>query len=203
MEINWFDIVAGSLIVLIGIKGIFNGLVKELSGLVGIVLGVWIASLFASDFGKWIGNSFLHIESQSALNMIGFLVLLALIWTGCIIAGTLIAKLVSLSGLGAIDRILGFLFASAKVFIIIAVIVYALSNIEIIRKNSRSFTDTSILYPLLTKTGSTIIHIDTEDLAQKAETIKRGAKESVNNGMKIIKKEIKTVETKVTDEKKQ
>ncbi|BBG65404.1 putative integral membrane protein [Hydrogenimonas sp.] len=201
MEMNWFDIVTGSLIVLIGIKGIFNGLIKELAGLVGIVLGVWLASLFASEFGKWLGASFLHIDSESALTMIGFLVLLALIWTGCIIAGVIIAKLVSLSGLGMADRVLGLLFASAKVFIIIAVIVYALSNIDLIRKNTRSFTDSSLLYPLFIKAGDTIVHIDTDSLAEKAGTVGKSTKETIQNGVEVVKKRLEPQDTKETDEK--
>ncbi len=201
MDMNWFDIVTASLILLIGIKGIFNGLIKELAGLIGIVLGVWIASMFATEFGKWLGNSFLHIESESALSMIGFLVLLALIWTGCIIAGVVVAKLVSLSGLGIADRVLGFLFASAKVFIIIAVIVYALSNIDLIRKNTKSFTGPSLLYPLFIKAGNTIVHIDTDALAEKAGAAGNSTKQLIQNGAQIVKKQIGSQDTKETDEK--
>ncbi len=186
MEMNWFDIVTGSLILLIGIKGIFNGLIKELAGLVGIVLGVWVASSFATQFGTWLGDNFLHIDSQSALGMIGFLVLLALIWIGCVVAGILIAKLVSLSGLGVADRILGLLFASAKVFIIIAVIVYALSNIDLVRKNTRSFTDSSLLYPLLIEAGNAIVHIDTKSVVEKSDSLKGDAKEAIQKGVKAI-----------------
>jgi len=201
MDMNWFDILTGSLIILIGIKGVFNGLIKELAGLVGIVLGVWIASLFASEFGRWMGSSFLHIDSQSALSMIGFLTLLALIWTACVIAGVVVAKLVSLSGLGLADRILGLLFASAKVFIIIAVIVYALSNIELIRKNTESFTESSLLYPLFIKAGDTIVHIDTDKLAEKAGSVGNSTKELIQSGAQIVKKEIAPQERKGTDEK--
>ncbi|MCF6201477.1 MAG: CvpA family protein [Hydrogenimonas sp.] len=200
MDMNWFDIVTGSLILLIGLKGLFNGLIKELAGLVGIVLGVWLASLFAAEFGAWLGRNFINIDSQSALNMIGFLSLLALIWTGCIIAGLIIAKLVSLSGLGIADRILGLIFASAKVFIIIAVIVYALYNIEIVRKNSTNITENSLLFPLFIKTGETIVHIDTDKLAEKAGTLGEEAKEAVKKGAEVIKKQV-TEEPKVKNEK--
>ncbi|WP_457592336.1 CvpA family protein [Hydrogenimonas sp.] len=201
MEMNWFDIVTASLILLIGIKGVFNGLIKELAGLIGIVLGVWIASLFASEFGQWLGSSFLHLDSPSALSMIGFLVLLALIWIGCIVAGVLIAKLVSLSGLGVLDKILGLLFASAKVFIIIAVIVYALSNIDLVRKNTKSFTDSSLLYPLFIKAGNAIVHIDTDRIAQKAGALGEGAKKAVKNGAEAIKQQVGPQDTGKTDEK--
>ncbi|BDY12288.1 CvpA family protein [Hydrogenimonas cancrithermarum] len=186
MEMNWFDIVTASLILLIGIKGIFNGLIKELAGLVGIVLGVWVASTYASDFGQWIGKSFLPLDSQSALAMIGFLALLTLIWLACIVAGVLVSKLVSLSGLGIIDKLLGLLFASAKVFIILSVIVFALSNIEIVKKNTEKFTAKSLLHPLFVKTGEFIVHIDTDDLLEKADGVKKRSEEAVKKGEKIV-----------------
>lgn len=186
MEMNWFDIVTGSLILIIGIKGIFNGLVKELSGLIGIIAGVWIASVFAKDFGKWLGNHLIDIDSVSALNMIGFLALLTLIWLGFIVLGVVLAKLLSISGLGAVDRVLGFLFASAKVFIILAVIIFALSNIDVIRKNTASYTKTSFLYPYFLKAGEAIIHIDPEGVVEKTEIIKKEAEAFIKKSAKQL-----------------
>ncbi len=195
MEMNWFDIVTGALILIIGIKGIFNGLVKELAGLVGIAAGVWIASLFASPFGQWFGKHVVAIDSASALTMIGFLLLLALIWLGCILLGAIIAKLLTLSGLGILDRVLGFLFASAKVFVIISVIVFALSSIDIVRKNTTKFTDQSLMYPLFVKAGEWIVHLDLDDLAQKSESLKTGTGDVVDKGAKMIK----TVKEKIKE----
>ncbi|WP_353663004.1 CvpA family protein [Hydrogenimonas sp. SS33] len=192
---NWFDIVTLSLVIIIGIKGIFNGLVKELSGLIGIILGVWLASLFAKDVGGWLGKHFIHIDSVSALNMIGFLVLLTLIWLGFIIIGHLLAKLLSISGLGIVDRILGFLFASAKVFIIIAVIVFALSNIDIVRKNTEAYTRNSLLYPLYVKAGAAVIHINPEGVLKKTDVLRKQAESFIKKSAK------KLGETEKTDEK--
>ena len=186
MEMNWFDIVTGSLILIIGIKGIFNGLIKELAGLVGIVLGVWIASTYASDFGQWMGKNFLSLDSRSALTMAGFLALLTLIWLACIVAGILVSKLVSLSGLGIVDKLLGLLFASSKVFFILSVIVFALSSIEIVKKNTEKFTAESLFHPLLVKTGDLIVHIDTDDLLEKADRVKKRSETAVKKGEKIV-----------------
>jgi len=186
MEMNWFDIVTGSLILIIGIKGIFNGLIKELAGLVGIVLGVWIASTYASDFGQWMGKNFLSLDSRSALTMAGFLALLTLIWLACIVAGILVSKLVSLSGLGVVDKLLGLLFASSKVFIILSVIVFALSSIEIVKKNTEKFTAESLFHPLLVKTDDLIVHIDTDDLLEKADRVKKRSETAVKKGEKIV-----------------
>jgi len=181
-QVNWFDIVTASLILIIGIKGIFNGLIKELSGLIGIVLGVWLASTYAAPFGGWIGDNLLSIDSQPALKTIGFLSLLSLIWLSAIILGILISKLVSLSGLGLIDKILGLLFASAKVFMILSVIIFALSNIDFVKQNTKSLTDKSLLYPLFIQAGEAIIHIDTSELLEDVETIKTDSEAMIKDG---------------------
>ena len=42
MEFSIFDLVVGSIILLLGLKGILNGFFKELFGLIGIVGGIFI-----------------------------------------------------------------------------------------------------------------------------------------------------------------
>jgi len=185
-HMNWLVIITGSLILIIGIKGIFNGLVKELSGLIGIILGVWFASTYAAPFGSWIGANFLSIDSQPALKTIGFLSLLSIIWLSAIILGTLISKLISLSGLGIVDKTLGLLFASAKVFMILSVMIFALSNIDFVKKNIKKLTDNSLLYPLFIQAGETIIHIDTSKLFNDTKAIKKESEALIKNGSKAL-----------------
>jgi len=185
-KIMWFDIATLSLILIVGIKGIFNGLIKEIAGLVGIVVGVFIASSYAEDFGKWISSNIIYIDSATVLNMIGFLALLTLIWLGFILAGMILSKLISLSGMGVIDKIFGFVFAGGKIFIIISAIVYALSNIEIIKKSTEEYVKNSFIYPFCYKTGEFIINIDPEEIKKEVNTIQEKTKESVKNSTQAI-----------------
>ena len=185
-EIIWFDIVTLALILIIGIKGIFNGLIKEIAGLLGIISGVLIASSYAENFGKWIGSNIIYIDSVTALNMIGFLALLTLIWLGFILAGMILSKLISLSGMGVIDKIFGFVFAGGKIFVIISAIVYALSNIEIIKKSTEEYVKNSFIYPFCYKAGEFIINIDPEEIKKEVNTIQEKTKESVKNSTQAI-----------------
>ena len=41
--ITWFDIIIIAVVIILGIKGIINGLIKEVFGLIGIICGVIIA----------------------------------------------------------------------------------------------------------------------------------------------------------------
>ncbi|WP_201353584.1 CvpA family protein [Hydrogenimonas urashimensis] len=169
---NWFDIVAAALIVLIGVKGIFNGLVRELSGLAGLIAGIWLASLYADGVGRWLGTHLLPIDSVSALDFIGFLAILTITWLFFIVMGVAVTKFLSIGDSGVVDRLFGFLFASAKVFIILGVIVFALSRIDFVRKNSGDFLKRSRLYPYFVKTGEAIVHMEPEGRVKNSEILK-------------------------------
>jgi len=185
-DIVWFDIVTLSLILIVGIKGVFNGLIKEIAGLLGIVSGVFIASSYAEEFGEWIGANIIDIDSTTALNMIGFLALLTLIWLAFIIVGILLSKLISISGMGVIDKLFGFIFAGGKIFIIVSAIVYALSNIEIIKESTKKYIADSFMYPLYIESGKFIIHIDPEKVKEEVSVIQEKTKESVKKSVEVI-----------------
>jgi membrane protein required for colicin V production len=53
MDLNYFDIIAAAIILLLGLKGIVNGFFKEIFGLVGIIGGIFIASRFGPDVGQY------------------------------------------------------------------------------------------------------------------------------------------------------
>ena len=44
MDLNYFDMAVGSIVLLLGLKGLLNGFSKELFGLIGIVGGLFVAS---------------------------------------------------------------------------------------------------------------------------------------------------------------
>jgi membrane protein required for colicin V production len=173
-EMNWIDIIIAILMVIVGIKGVFNGFFKEISGLLGIVFGIWGGTLYAAPLGEWLGHHlFTSIDSVSALHMIGFLTLLFIIWLLCLIVGAILAKKMPLSHFGMLDNLLGFLFASLKLFIILSVIVYALSTIEIVQKKVGGFANHSLFYPYMIKTGSYLMHIDTQKVKRSSSELKK------------------------------
>lgn len=167
MDINYFDLVVAIVIMLLGIKGILNGFFKELFGLIGIVGGIFVASRVSESVGGFLNNAIFHFESASAVSFIGFLLTLALFWLSMVAAGHFFKRLGALSGLGAFDRLLGFVFGSGKFFLIAAVIAYAVNNIQAVRNNIKAPMANSILFPILVETGSLIMHIDTDEITEK------------------------------------
>ena len=169
MELNYFDLIAGSIILLLGLKGIINGLFKELFGLIGIVGGVFIASRLSESVGKTLSDMIFHFDNSAAINFTGFLVVLAAFWVAMIAVGHLLKKLSALSGLGMLDRILGFVFGAGKFFFILSIIAYALYNVKTIRVNIEKPLKNSILFPIMIETGSYIMKIDPVDYVQKVQ----------------------------------
>lgn len=164
MDFNYFDIIAGIIILLLGLKGILNGFFKEIFGLIGIIGGIFVASRVGNEVGTYLSNLIFKFSNESAIDFTGFLVTLALFWILMIIIGFIFKKLSSLSGLGPLDKILGFIFGASKFFLIAAVISFAVYNVKAIRTTLDSSLKTSILFPVLVKTGGYIMKIDPTEI---------------------------------------
>ncbi len=158
--VSYIDIIVVALTVLLGLKGIINGLVREFFGLSGILGGVFLASRYSEMMGVWISKNLYAFENQAALNLAGFVAILAAFWIAMLILAELVLRLVRASSLSGTDRLLGFLFAAGKNFIIFAIIAYALSNVEIINSNLKRYTGSSIVYPILLAVGGMVIELD-------------------------------------------
>jgi membrane protein required for colicin V production len=90
--------------------------------------------------------------------------ILIIIWLSATILGSVFSKLTSASGLGFINRLLGFIAGGGKYFLIFALIVTALSNVTLIKDNLEKYVQDSVLYPYLKKAGSSIINLDPKTL---------------------------------------
>lgn len=163
-DINYFDLIILSIVLVLGLKGLFSGFVKELFGLIGIVSGIYLGSDFAYESGCFINEHIINIKNQSALSLFGFLSIFISIWVLFHFLGLFVSRLTQASGLGVIDRLFGFIFGAGKIFVIFAVIVYALSNVEFIYKMTQKYIQNSLLYPHLINVGKLIVKIDPQSL---------------------------------------
>lgn len=204
MEINYFDIVAAIIIFLLGLKGIINGFFKELFGLIGIIGGLFIASRFGDSIGEDLNNLIFNFSSPSAVSFLGFLTTLALFWLLMILIGYVFKKLSSISGLGPIDRILGFVFGASKFFLIAAVIAHAAYNIKAVKSTLDSVMQTSILFPIMVESGAFIMKIDPVGLSEDINsTIEQGSEAIKERTDELISENTQEKIQKIQDELKQ
>ncbi len=204
MDINYFDIVAAIIILLLGLKGIINGFFKELFGLIGIIGGLFIASRFGDNIGEYLNNLIFNFSSPSAVSFLGFLTTLAIFWLLMILIGYAFKKLSSLSGLGPIDRILGFVFGASKFFLIAAVIAHAAYNIKAVKSTLDSVMQTSILFPIMVESGAYIMKIDPVGLSEDiSSTIEQGSEAIKERTEALISESTQEEIQKIQDELKQ
>lgn len=161
-----FDMVVLGITLVLGLKGLFRGLIKEVFGIVGIIGAIFVASRVSKDIGDLIAP-FLALENETTIKLIGFIVALIGFWIIVYALGLIISKIFNASGLGVFDRIFGFLFGAAKVFLIFSVIAYALYQVNSFRKAIDEKSAGSVVMPHLLSVGSYIIKLDTSSITTK------------------------------------
>ncbi len=148
--LNTFDLIVIGATLFIGLKGLYNGFVREFFGLIGLMGGLWVAVRYAQVTGEWLGK-WLGLDSSSVMALIGFAILLFLIWGIGALAGTLFS---SDRTPPLLDRIGGMAIASLKSFLILSVIVYALYSIDLVRQTAKPHLAESLLFPWMDRAGS-------------------------------------------------
>lgn len=166
----WFDVFVIGLTVILGLKGLVSGLFKEVFGLLGIVGGVLVASRYAKEAAKIIDTNLYQIQNESLAIFAGFLLLLIVVWVICLVLGNILSKMFSMSGLGIIDRLGGFLFGSAKIFLIFSILIACIDNIDFLNTTLEKYTQNSHTLALLKQTGEFIMNTDfTQNGLEKLE----------------------------------
>ncbi len=121
---NSLDYVLAGIVVFFLVRGVFRGLIKELSSIVGVLGGIYAAYTYypqvAGLLARWITN-------PGYLNIISFLILFATVCLAVSIACVIIKYLMNITFLGWTDRIGGGIFAATKGILITAVLILVLT----------------------------------------------------------------------------
>ncbi len=219
-----FDLVIITITLLLGLKGLFRGIIKEIFGIIGIIGAIFVASRISTQTGELIAPV-LVLENQATIKLIGFVIALVIVWLIAYSAGVVVSKIFSASGLGIIDRFFGFLFGMAKIFLIFSVIAYALYQVNSFKKVIDEQFKSSILMPYLLDVGSVIIKLDTtaltnnidkaietvtdtpsaiqnttQEIKQEVDSTLNNVQEVVEDGVKdAVEEEVKTTKDKLKD----
>ncbi len=167
--LNAMDIAVIVLTLLMAIKGIVNGFLKELFGFIGLIGGVFVASRAAEEIAKQINANMPQIDNFALLKLIGFLAALALIWGSVTFVGNIIVGISKNKPHSTLDRLFGFIVAGTKYFLIFSLIVAALFRSPLIKDNMGKTVKTSKLYPILDRTGSALINLSPIDKTAKID----------------------------------
>lgn len=156
---NAMDITIIVLVLLMSLKGLMNGFLREIFGFVGLIGGVFIASRGAGPLAQYIDSNLFHLENFAALKLIGFLLLLGVVWAATVLVGNVIVGVSKGGTHSGIDRFFGMIVAGIKYFLIFSLIVSALFRSPLIKENTGNTLKQSRLYPTLDKVGSMLINL--------------------------------------------
>jgi membrane protein required for colicin V production len=122
---NPFDIL---IIVILGyclVRGLFRGLVKEISSIIGVLGGFYAAYSYYTLVAKWLSRV---ISNTSYLHILSFLVIFCFVLIIVNILGIIIKYLLDIAFLGWVDRIFGILFGFSKGVLIVSILFIILTT---------------------------------------------------------------------------
>jgi len=158
---NSFDIIIIVILSFCVIRGVFRGLIKELSSIVGVLGGYYFAysyyMVLAKPLSRWISNT-------SYLNILSFLIIFSGILILISILGVVIKYVLKIAYLGWVDRICGAGFGITKGILIVSVLLITLTaflpkNVPVIKN--------SLLAPHVTMISEKMAKIISPDMKRK------------------------------------
>ncbi|WQY65674.1 CvpA family protein [Helicobacter pylori] len=194
---NYIDLALLVVVVAFGIRGFYHGFVSEVAGTLGIVLGVYLASRYSVAVGNLFSQHLYDLRNETMTNLIGFLLVLASIWVFFLAFGVLIGKVLVFSGLGIIDKALGFIFSCLKTFLVLSFILYALSKMEVMKDANAYLQEKSTFFSTMKSIASKIMRLDgvkhveknlKDNLEEMSDEVKNKNKESIDNAKESFDK---------------
>ena len=167
---NVLDIVISVIVGFCLVRGIFRGIIKEITSIVGVFMGFYAAYTYHPVLAKWLSQL---ITNKSYLNIFSFFLTFTIVFLAIGFAGVILKHLFKAAAFGWADRILGGTFAIVKAVLIVSVLLVALTTF--LSKNSPLIKN-SVLAP----------HVST--LAEKmAMAVPKEMKEKFRDNIKTLK----------------
>ena len=161
---SYFDPIIVVLVILLSLKGAIVGITKELFSFIGIVGGLFVASRFAEDMATLIKANLLSLQDQSLQLLIGFLLLLILIWLSAYLISEILYHLKGATPPSLLSRAGGWILSFSKHFIVISIIVVSFWQVDFLRNRFDDLITNSLLFkPMQKITYMLIPHIQPEN----------------------------------------
>jgi len=142
--VNALDIFAILVTVLFFGLGIYHGLIRSISSLASILLGLFLANKLSPALAEIL--SYIHMPNSRGL--VGFLIVFFFFFLVCKVLFHFIQKLSRSSGLSAVDRVLGGFLGLAKGVIIT---IFVFTFLQLVLPKSSTILKQSDLLPYSNK----------------------------------------------------
>lgn len=158
---NPFDIVVTVIMGFCLIRGIFRGLIKEVSSIVGVFGGFYAAYTYYGQVSTYLAD---WISTPAYLNIVSFLIVFCAVFIIISVLGIIIKYIMNITFMGWIDRIFGAAFGILKGVLITSILLIILTAFlppkASVIKNSR-------LAPHVSAISEKLVLIVPENLKQK------------------------------------
>ncbi len=138
---NGLDVILGLPLLYALYTGFKEGVIVQLGGIAGLVLGVWFAFRYGTALGSWLG-----IDPEYA-TAAGFLLIVLGVLLVIALFSRLLRGMFHIAGLGTLDRIGGVVLSVAKTALILSIL---LSGFDALNRQAgwvkQESIDRSILY---------------------------------------------------------
>ena len=165
------DIVLIVLILLLSLKGYFNGFIRELVGFVGLIGGIFVASRAAEPVGKVLHDT-IQMGNMGLMKLLAFLLVLGVIWGGSSFVATIFTSLKAAPH-STLSRVLGMGVGGLKYFLIFSLISASLLGNALVRDNFASQLRSSRLLPTFSRVGASLINLAPFSLTNEKQPQKK------------------------------
>jgi len=177
---NVFDLIVVVVVSFCLVRGLFRGLVREVSSIVGVLAGFYGAYTYHPMvefiFEKWVAN-------PGYRKVLAFFILFCAILIGINILANLIRYLLNIVFLGWVDRLCGMVFGGAKGLLIVSVLFIILTTL--LPKGSTIVTQ-SRLSPHVANISELIAVFVSRDMKNQLDLQIEGIKKSWEKQKKTI-----------------
>lgn len=158
---NLFDMV---IIVILGyclIRGIFRGLIKELSSIIGVLAGFYAAYTYYTEISSLLSH---FIDDKSWSNILSCLIIFCVIFLIISLLGVAIKYLLNIAYMGWFDRVCGAVFGVLKAVLIVSVIFMVFTAFL---PDRHSFLKNSLLAPHVALISEKMAKVVSKEMKQE------------------------------------
>ncbi|MDY0292401.1 MAG: CvpA family protein [Desulfuromonadaceae bacterium] len=153
---NILDIAILAILLLFTLKGALRGLLKEVCSLVGLVAAAVIAFTFYAPLAERV-SAWLNLPLQLCVVVI-LILLFVLTMVFFSLVGAILSRFVTLLFMGGLNRVLGALFSLMQGVLILALVLYGISNSALPRVVESTFAASKLRPPFVEFGGSLVRH---------------------------------------------
>lgn len=175
---NYLDIIIVIPLLYGMIKGFSNGLIKEVTSLLALVVGVYVAINFSEYLEPKVVETLGGYEEFVSIIAFGVLFLVSVLFIRTL--GFIIDKLTKALALGIVSRFLGGIFGLLKVLVIFSFLLFVITDYNLVDKKTK---ESSVLFEPLSDIAAIITpqlkkH---QSILDKVNKEAEKAKEKINN----------------------